>query len=80
MAQTRPFVLPGDPIDLSEVSWKGKNQLRLGPGVRHIPPSDVLPTVAGQLFTDARKNTIWVENKGGRVRRSFLYHISVLPR
>ncbi|KAI8957103.1 hypothetical protein F5Y11DRAFT_340821 [Daldinia sp. FL1419] len=62
----RVFVLPGDEIDPSLIPSHPKRALRLGPGLRHIPPNELVPTVAGQLVTDPRKNSIWVENNGGR--------------
>ncbi|KAI1077572.1 hypothetical protein F5B20DRAFT_269281 [Whalleya microplaca] len=62
----RIIVLPGDQIDPSLIPSHPKKALRLGPGLRHIPPNDLVPTVAGQLVTDPRKNSIWVEYNGGR--------------
>jgi len=62
------FVLPGDEIDASLVPSHPKKPLRLGPGLRHVPPNDILPTLAGQLVTDRQKNAIRVETAGGRVR------------
>ncbi|KAI2619662.1 hypothetical protein GGR54DRAFT_123437 [Hypoxylon sp. NC1633] len=62
----RTFVLPGDQIDPSLIPSHPKRALRLGPGLRHIPPNELVPTVAGQLVTDHRKNSIWVEYNGGR--------------
>ncbi|KAL7621175.1 exosome non-catalytic core subunit rrp40 [Parahypoxylon ruwenzoriense] len=62
----RILVLPGDQIDPSLVPSNPKRPLRLGPGLRHIPPNEIVPTVAGQLVTDYRKNSIWVEYNGGR--------------
>ncbi|OTA58676.1 hypothetical protein K449DRAFT_385701 [Hypoxylon sp. EC38] len=61
------FVLPGDRIDPSLIPSHPKRSLKLGPGLRHIPPDELVPTVAGQLVTDPRKNSIWVEYNGGRV-------------
>ncbi len=68
MAAKRPFVLPGDTIDSEHIPSHKKKPLRLGPGLRHIPPGTLEPTVAGQLVTDWRKNSVWVEYNGGRVR------------
>ncbi|KAI1445673.1 hypothetical protein F5Y02DRAFT_386025, partial [Annulohypoxylon stygium] len=62
----RMYVLPGDQIDASIIPSHSKRPLRLGPGLRHIPPNELVPTVAGQLVTDYRKNSIWVEYNGGR--------------
>ncbi|KAI0172447.1 hypothetical protein GGR52DRAFT_544638 [Hypoxylon sp. FL1284] len=62
----RIFVLPGDQIDPSLIPSHPKRALRLGPGLRHVPPNELVPTVAGQLVTDHKKNSIWVECSGGR--------------
>ncbi|EGR49807.1 uncharacterized protein TRIREDRAFT_76828 [Trichoderma reesei QM6a] len=60
------FVLPGDRIDASLIPSHEKKPLRLGPGLRHVPPSDLVPTLAGQLVTDRQKNAIRVETANGR--------------
>ncbi|KAF4124574.1 exosome complex component RRP40 [Geosmithia morbida] len=60
------FVLPGDEIDPSLVPSHPKKALRLGPGLRHAPPNDVIPTLAGRLVTDHQKNAIRVETYSGR--------------
>ncbi|KAI6089310.1 hypothetical protein F4821DRAFT_231708 [Hypoxylon rubiginosum] len=62
----RIFVLPGDQIDPSLIPSHPKRALRLGPGLRHIPPNELIPTVAGELVTDNKKNSIWIEYNGGR--------------
>jgi exosome complex component RRP40 len=41
--------------------------LKLGPGLRHIPPSTVVTTIAGALVTDNKKNAASVESNSGRV-------------
>ncbi|KAK3394056.1 hypothetical protein B0H63DRAFT_444252 [Podospora didyma] len=67
MATAQPlYVLPGDTIDPSLIPTHKKLPLRLGPGLRHIPPSAIVPTVAGQLVADHKKNSMWVEYNGGR--------------
>ncbi|RDW61391.1 putative exosome complex exonuclease RRP40 [Coleophoma crateriformis] len=63
---TETFVLPGDSLDSELLPSHPTLPLRLGPGLRHIPPSTITPTVAGQLCTDARKNAVWIEYNGGR--------------
>ncbi|KAK0387932.1 hypothetical protein NLU13_4177 [Sarocladium strictum] len=60
------YVLPGDEIDPSLIPSHPKKALRLGPGLRHVAPNDILPTLAGQLITDRQKNLIRVEHSGGR--------------
>jgi exosome complex component RRP40 len=70
------FVLPGDAIDPGRIPSHKTKALRLGPGLQHIPPSEIVPTVAGQLVTDRRKNSLWVEYGGGRVCCLFLLRIS----
>ncbi|KAI3338043.1 hypothetical protein F4824DRAFT_488931 [Ustulina deusta] len=62
----RVFVVPGDEIPTSLIPSHPKRALKLGPGLRHVPPSELIPTVAGQLITDRKKNSIWVEYTGGR--------------
>ncbi|KAK4187250.1 hypothetical protein QBC35DRAFT_523673 [Podospora australis] len=71
MATERPLVLPGDVIPPSLIPTsanpnKKQQPLRLGPGLRHIPPSDIVPTVAGQLITVPHKNSMWVEYNSSR--------------
>ncbi|ROT34752.1 exosome complex exonuclease RRP40 [Sodiomyces alkalinus F11] len=63
---TATFVMPGDEIDPSLIPSHKKLPLRLGPGLRHVPPNKIVPVIAGQIITDPKKNTIWVENAGGR--------------
>jgi len=70
---TQTFVLPGDTLDPESLPSHPKLPLKLGPGLRHIPPNTIVPTVAGQLCTDRRKNAVWVEFNGSRV--SLLYLI-----
>lgn len=70
------FVLPGDHIDPDVIPSHPKKALKLGPGLRHVPPSDLIPTVAGQLISDPRKNSIWVEYNGGRVSsQTYPFHL-----
>jgi exosome complex component RRP40 len=77
MATTeRLFVLPGETIDPSLIPTHKKHPLRLGPGLRHIPPSDIVPTVAGQLITNTVKNSMWVEYNSHRVCNS-IFRFSV---
>lgn len=64
---TKTLVLPGEDIDAQSLPSHPTLPLKLGPGLRHIPPSTITPTVAGYLCTDARKNAVWVEFNGGRV-------------
>ncbi|KXX78498.1 Exosome complex component rrp40 [Madurella mycetomatis] len=65
-ATNRPFVLPGETIDPSLIPTHKKHPLRLGPGLRHIPPSDIIPTVAGQLISNPIKNSMWIEYNSQR--------------
>jgi exosome complex component RRP40 len=65
---TGTFVLPGESLDTESLPSHPTQPLKLGPGLRHIPPNTITPVVAGQLFTDKRKNAVWVEYNGGRVR------------
>ncbi|CAH0039306.1 unnamed protein product [Clonostachys solani] len=60
------YVLPGDEIDASLIPSHPKKPLRLGPGLRHAPPNDIIPTVAGQFIVERQKNAIRVETTSGR--------------
>jgi exosome complex component RRP40 len=63
------LVLPGDEIPAHVLpTGTGKRKtLKLGPGLRHIPPSTVVTTVAGALVTDNKKNAASIEFNSGRV-------------
>ena len=74
------FVLPGEQIDPELLPSLPKQPLKLGPGLRHIPPNTVVPTVAGQLCTDKRKNAVWIEYNAGRVCISLLVVSALLIR
>ncbi|KAL8818234.1 MAG: hypothetical protein Q9191_007986 [Dirinaria sp. TL-2023a] len=89
------LVLPGEeiPPDVLPVAPSSSATLKLGPGLRHVPPSTITPTLAGPLCVDRRKNTVWVENNNGRyiphandiilatVHHSSTdyYHVSITP-
>lgn len=62
------LVLPGEeiPPDVLPISPTSSATLKLGPGLRHVPPSTITATLAGPLCVDHRKNTIWIENNNGR--------------
>jgi exosome complex component RRP40 len=60
-------VLPGETIPSNLIPRSEKKQLKLGPGLQHIPPSTIKATVAGSLGSDFRKNAIWVDYNSGRV-------------
>ncbi|KAG9258668.1 uncharacterized protein F5Z01DRAFT_733263 [Emericellopsis atlantica] len=66
MASQPMFVLPGDRIDPSLIPSHPKKALRLGPGLQHAPPNDIIPTLAGRLVTDHQKNAIRIETATGR--------------
>lgn len=61
------FVIPGEQLKQELLPPHPSLPIKLGPGLRHIPPNVITPVVAGQLCTDIRKNAIWVEYNGGRV-------------
>ena len=63
------LVLPGDniPPEVLPVPSNPSAPLKLGPGLRHIPPSTITPVLAGPLRADNKKNAIWVENNNRRV-------------
>ncbi|KAF2741243.1 hypothetical protein EJ04DRAFT_507088 [Polyplosphaeria fusca] len=81
MSDLMTVVLPGDdvpPDDLPKAQNK-KKALKLGPGLRHIPPETITTTIAGALVTDARKNAAWIEYNSGRVSALPSAPISVQP-
>ncbi|KAL8791252.1 MAG: hypothetical protein Q9213_000209 [Squamulea squamosa] len=61
-------VMPGQLLseDLLPVPQKSTAPLRLGPGLRHTPPSTITTTLAGPICIDRKKNALWVENNSGR--------------
>ncbi len=63
------LVLPGEilPADVLPVPASSSATLKLGPGLRHVPPSTITPVLAGLLCVDQKKNAIWVEHNNGRV-------------
>ncbi|MCJ1474548.1 exosome non-catalytic core subunit rrp40 [Lambiella insularis] len=62
------LVLPGEELsnDVLFAETKSSSPLKLGPGLRHVPPSAITPTIAGFLFVDHKKRAIWVESNSGR--------------
>ncbi|KAI4162745.1 MAG: hypothetical protein LQ342_003632 [Letrouitia transgressa] len=65
---TGHVVLPGQTIssDILPIPSNPSVPLKLGPGLRHTPPSTITTTLAGLLCVDHKKNAIWVENHNGR--------------
>lgn len=64
---TAVYVLPGDVVPSELLPSHPNLPVKLGPGLRLIPPESITSTVAGQLCSDTKKNAIWVEHNGGRV-------------
>ena len=73
---TETLVFPGEIIspEVLPIPSNPSLPLKLGPGLRHVPPSTITSTLAGPLCIDRKKNAIWVENNTGRV--VFLYMVS----
>ncbi|KAI4091315.1 MAG: hypothetical protein LQ344_004174 [Seirophora lacunosa] len=65
---TQTLVMPGEVLsgDILPIPSNRSVALKLGPGLRHIPPSTVTTTLAGPLCVDRKKNAVWVENNRGR--------------
>ncbi|KAL8915936.1 MAG: hypothetical protein Q9208_008778 [Pyrenodesmia sp. 3 TL-2023] len=65
---TQTLVMPGEVLseDVLPIPSNPSVALKLGPGLRHIPPSTVTTTIAGSLCVDRKKNAVWVENNSGR--------------
>ena len=65
MSTSQPPLLPGDIIPQSSLpNVPTSKTLTLGPGLRHVPPSDIYVTTSGKLLTQTRKNASWVESNG----------------
>lgn len=69
MSVSSIIVLPGDeiPRDALPKAQNEKKALKLGPGLRHIPPNTITTTIAGALVTDSKKNAAYIEYNSGRV-------------
>lgn len=72
MTTTQQVILPGETIspDILPIPSNPSLALKLGPGLRHTPPSTITSVIAGSLCIDQKKNAIWVENNSGRVLHS----------
>ncbi|KAM0798351.1 hypothetical protein BDR22DRAFT_952368, partial [Usnea florida] len=68
MTTTEQLILPGETIspEILPIPSNPSLPLKLGPGLRHTPPSTITSVVAGALCIDQKKNAIWVENNSGR--------------
>lgn len=66
---SQTLVLPGEviPSHVLPIPSNPSLALKLGPGLRHTPPSTITSVLAGPLCIDQKKNAIWVENTSGRV-------------
>lgn len=64
------ILLPGEQIPSDQFPKSKKGTLTLGPGLRHIPPSDILSTTAGTLHVDHKKSALWLEHENGRYQPS----------
>jgi len=64
MATERTYVVPGEILDRALLPL---SSLKLGPGLRHLPPNSLTPIVPGQFISDEKKSAIWIENDPGRV-------------
>lgn len=63
------LVLPGESLSVESLPFAStpSNPIRLGPGLRHVPPSTVTACLAGSIHIDHKKNAIWVEHSSGGV-------------
>lgn len=82
---TEMFLFPGDKIDSNILPSHPSSALKIGPGLRHVPPDSISPTIAGKLCIDNKKNAVWIEYKCSRVKYSlahenlFLTLLTVYP-
>lgn len=72
------FVLPGDTIDRSLIPEStNKRPLRLGPGLRHVPPDTLQPTIAGELVTNPKKKSMFIDYNSRRVYLLPAFHTHI---
>lgn len=69
------LIMPGEtvPSDLLPIPSNPSLPLKLGPGLRHIPPSTISAVLAGAFWIDLKKNAMWVDNSSGRVLHSYQF-------
>ena len=62
------FLLPGEKVasDRLPKAINSSATLKLGPGLVHTPPSTITTNLSGPLYTDQKKNAIWIEHNNGR--------------
>ncbi|KAI9671604.1 MAG: exosome non-catalytic core subunit rrp40 [Trizodia sp. TS-e1964] len=62
------FIFPGESIanSLLPLPANPSTPLKLGPGMRLLPPATITATVAGVVCIDARKNAVWTDHNSGR--------------
>ena len=65
MAMTT-VLLPGEAVPTVSLPKAKKGTLRLGPGLRHLPPASILATTSGALQVDHKKSALWLEHPTGR--------------
>jgi exosome complex component RRP40 len=65
-AMATTILLPGDTVPAGALPTGKRKTLKLGPGLRHIPPDAVVATVGGALATDSKKNAASVEYNSGK--------------
>ncbi|KAL8739913.1 MAG: hypothetical protein Q9184_008552, partial [Pyrenodesmia sp. 2 TL-2023] len=65
---TQTLVMPGEVLseDVLPIPSNPSVALKLGPGLRQVPPTTVTTIIAGSLCVDRKKNAVWVENNSGR--------------
>ena len=68
------LALPGDAIPRENLPTSDNPSvpLKVGPGVRFIPPDRVTPVIVGDWEIDHKKNVVYVENGRGRVSIALL--------
>lgn len=60
------LVLPGDPLPHLPTPQK-QRPIKLGPGIAHVPPAEIIPSRAGEFNVDEKKYAVWIESNGKRV-------------
>jgi exosome complex component RRP40 len=64
------ILLPGEAVPSDSLPKSKKGTLTLGPGLRHIPPTNITATTLGSVAVDNKKSAVWLESTNGRYQPS----------
>ncbi|QIW98579.1 hypothetical protein AMS68_004097 [Peltaster fructicola] len=66
MDEGQVILLPGEAVPSTLLPPTRKGVLTLGPGLRHVMPSEIISTTAGTLNKNDKKGATWLEFESGR--------------